>query len=202
MQNNVIYGAFGHTRSAQNADASTGALARVENTPATLNQRVQASLQVLRDLASLIADSGLPKEATEPITRRLEKLRDQAASIATKLSQSEHDNALFLQAQSDLTAFGKELVEFESDVMHTTGAELELVEAPVQPLFTQVQSNLGLGRSARWINNPRFWVGLSVGVAAVTGAVWWGFYKKKPITKDDFPAKVTRVKLRRAMPAR
>lgn len=83
--------------------------------------------------------------------------------------------------------------------MHQTGAELELIEAPAPPVMQQVRS--ALTPSTKWVNSPKFWIGLSVGVAALSGLIWWGTQKEKP-AKEDFSTKVQRVKLRRALPAR
>jgi hypothetical protein len=197
MQNNVIYGAFG-----QKSALETASLTRVaDNTPTTLNSRIQASKNVLRELSALIAESGLPKEAIDALNKRATELQDKATSIATQLVHADTDNQLFLQVQTELADFGHQLVAFEADVMHQTGAELELVEAPPPPVMQQMQTALR-GATRGWKDSPRFWIGLSVGVAALGGLLWWGFQKEKPPTKEDFTSKVQRVKLRRALPAR
>lgn len=194
MQNNVIYGAFPPA-------LDNTSLARVDdNTPARLNSRIHASLKVLNDLSGLIEDSGLPKEHAEPLRTKLNELQTRANELAQKLIRSHTDDSLFLQLQTDTTEFGKQLVEFEADVMHKTGAELELVEAPAPPVLQQIGN--ALAPTGKWVNNPKFWVGLSVGVAALGGLVWWGLHREPAKDKEDFTTKVQRVKLRRAMPAR
>ena len=67
MQNNVIYGAFGQTRAASPAPETTTLTRLDENTPATLSNRIHASLKVLNELAELINEPGLPKEIGDPL---------------------------------------------------------------------------------------------------------------------------------------
>lgn len=200
MQGNVIYGAFGQTRAPETSQTTT--IARVdENTPATLYTRINASLKVLGELATLIDSSGLPQEDTTSLRTKLRDLELTAGKLSTDLLRAQTDDKVFLQAQTEISLFGKQLVEFEAEVMHKTGAELELVEAPPLPMLSQVKQALTPPRTL--INSPRFWLGLSAGVAVLGGLVWWGFHKdNKPTDKEDFSTKVQRVKLRRAMPAR
>jgi hypothetical protein len=199
MQSNVIYGAFGQTRAPTTA-ADTNTLARLdENTPTTLSNRIHASLNVLKDLSELVEQAGLPKEAADPIRTRLTELQNTANALAMKLLRAHTDDRVFLEVQPNIVEFGQQLVAFEADVMHKTGAELELVETPPPPVLSQVRA--ALTPTKGFVNSPKFWVGLSVGVAALSGLVWWGFHKEKP-TKEDFTGKVQRVKLRRALAAR
>jgi hypothetical protein len=197
QQNNVIYGAFG-----QRTAPLPGSMARLpENTPATLQNGLLAQLRVLKELAELINDPELPKEIAEPLRTELQQLEEQAQSTSKKMSEM-HDNRVFLEVQSELKDLGAKLVAFEADVLHKTGASIEVIEpAPHTGSLQQPQTQLAVSKSI-W-NSPKFWLGLGISVAAFGGLVWWGVYGRNASEdKEPMYKTIQKVKLRKALPAR
>ncbi len=197
MQNNVIYGAFG-----QRTATVPGSIARLpENTPTTLQTGLLAQLKVLSDLAELIHDPDLPKEITAPLQTELEKLQLQAKGIGEKIPQMS-DNRIFLEVQTELKELGSRLVTFEAEVLHKTGATIEVIEPARVPTTSTIGAIQPVGKSSVW-NSPKFWLGLSVGIAALGGLVWWGVHGQDSDAEDEpMYQKMQKVKLRKALPAR
>lgn len=199
MQNNVIYGAFGSTRIAD-APSAPSSIARVqETTPATLSGRLAAQIKVLNELGALLEEPDLPTEISHPLKARLTILHTHADELSKRLVKAHTDDQAFLAVQPELTKFTSALLEFEADVMHKTGAQLELVNIP-QPSAPMTQQLHGLG--SKLVNSPKFWLSLSAGVAVLGGLLYWGLNHKQRSTSEPLIKKVERVKLRRAMPAR
>lgn len=200
MQNNVIYGAFGQTRTVSAAPENASLARFDEITPTAMSARLTAQRRVLSDLAELINEPGLPQEIALPLKKELADLQETAVGLASKIVQAHTNDQVFLEIQGEVSNFGTRLIEFEGIVLHKTGAEIELVEPPPPPALTQMRA--AIGTPSKWVNSPKFWIGASVGVAALGGLLWWAVQKEKPAPKEDFSKSVTRVKLRRAMPAR
>lgn len=225
MDNNVVYAAFGQMRATQTEKQTAAPLTTLsQNTPTTLAQRFTAQVSVLHDLRDLIVDPNLPKEISEPLLKEFQTLKTTATAIQEKLLRVHTNDQVFLEVQPELTAFGQKLIEFETTVLHKTGASLELVEptgtgADVAGTGVGTRVNAAHptnslrrleGTAARLWKTPKFWIGLSIGVSVLAGLTWWGLHgrsesedaRARAHKSESTKPKFEKVKLRRALAAR
>lgn len=196
---NVVYGAFGQTREAAVAEKPAESTAITQHTPHSLEQRFGSQVAVLLDLAQLLLDPALPSEVSTPLHAQLRTLKESVDRIKTKLEQSHTNDQVFLEVQPEITAFGKRLIEFETEVLNKTGASIEVVEQLQPP-----QSGSGLMQlKDRLLGSTSFWIAMSVGVGTVGALAYWHLNKRpRRQLREPEPSKIKKVKLRRALAAR
>jgi hypothetical protein len=165
-----------------------------------LDEQFQNQVTAIQELAAVLTSPTLTPETVAPLFTELQSLQTEANRLGKRLDDAHKgDNATYLAVQTELRAFAERVRDLDSRAMTLLG--------PVQQRYIDTTA-VSLGNPAPTSSGrrlkPFLWVGF--GVAALGGAIWLASManKSKPSTKHHAEPvkKLTRVKLKRALPAR